>query len=280
MNPIKRILLVAGASLSLLSCRSLVLEDRSWCPSFLYYEIINGNLFQGYDSLFTAVYSHPGGSRIAERSTTVGEVLGGRFYVVVRGTEAVRGYGLTGWKGLTREGDSWTVPIGEEFPPLYRFAFTEGVREESFTVPVELVKEHARVTVQFVGIETFTEAGGRFPFDVVVRSGTAGIDPMTGGPVMGPFEFAPREGTAGRFEFTLPRQGDRSLTMELYGREGVYNRSGFENAYDLHDILLKLGGVTWTEKNLPDVYIEVDYQQTTVTVSVTPWGTVDLDYEF
>jgi len=281
MKQIIRFLLVVGASLgTLLSCRSLVLEDRSWCPSFLYYELLNGSLFPRYDSLLTSVYSHPKGKFIAGGTTSVGEVLDGRFHMVVRGTEAVRGWGLVGWKGLTREGDAWTVPIGKEYPPLYRFTFTEPVSEESFTVPVELVKEHAKVTLQFVGFETFMGAGGRFPFDVVVRSGTSGIDPQTGIPVKGPFEFAPKESTIGRYEFTLPRQGDRSLTLELYGRASVYPRTGFENSYDLHDILLRLGGITWEEKNLPDVYIEVDYQQTTVSVSVSPWGTVDLDYEF
>lgn len=280
MKQIIRLILVAGASLVLHSCRSLVLEDRSWCPSFLYYNLVNGRLFEGYDSLLTAVYSHPKGKLIADETTTVGSILGGQFHVVVRGTEAVRGWGLTGWKGLTREGDVWTVPIGQEFPPLYRFAFTGGIQEESFTIPVELVKEHAKVTIQFIGFETFAGTDGRFPFHVVVRSGTSGIDPQTGIPVKGPFEFAPEEKTIGRYEFTLPRQADMSLTLELYGKESVYPRSGYENSYDLHDILLRLGGISWMEKNLPDVYIEVDYQQTTVSVSVSPWGTVDLDYEF
>ena len=105
MKQIIRLLLVAGASLgALLSCRSLVLEDRSWCPSFLYYELINGSLFPRYDSLLTAVCSHPKGAEIAGGTTTIGDVLDGRFYMVVRGTEAVRGWGLVGWKGLSREG--------------------------------------------------------------------------------------------------------------------------------------------------------------------------------
>ena len=38
--------------------------------------------------------------------------------------------------------------------------------------------------------------------------------------------------------------------------------------------------MNWEDRNLPDAYIEIDYQETLVHVEICPWITEDLDYEF
>ena len=38
--------------------------------------------------------------------------------------------------------------------------------------------------------------------------------------------------------------------------------------------------MTWTEKNLPDVDIVIDYQEHTVNVSVSPWSQETINYEY
>ncbi len=277
----KRLLVLAAACLCTLSCRSLIFEDRLECPSFLFFDVTNAGAFNPYDRVYSTVYRHPSGDLYGSGEASLRDIQDHVFYFEVRKTEAVKGYGVLGMdQCVEQKGSEWVAPIGSQFDSLFRFSYLATVEPESFTVPVEMVKEFSRVTVQFVGIETFESAGGRFPFDVVVKGGTCGVDALTGIPVRGPFEFRPEESSIGRFEFRLPRQADQDLRLELYGREGLHSQTGHFTTFDLFSILKEDGGINWQERNLPDVYIEIDYQETTVQVLISPWVTEDLDYEF
>jgi hypothetical protein len=277
----KRLLLLLAAAVCLLSCRRLVLEDRADCPSFLFFDVTNAGLFNPYDRVYATASRHPAGELIAGATATLSDITGRVFFFEVRHAEAVRGYGVLGAERcIMQNGSEWIVPVGNQYDTLFRFSYVAAVEPDSFTVPVELVKEYAKVTVQFVGVETFSAAGGRFPFDVTVVSGTCGVDALTGVPVRGPFEYRPVETSIGRFEFLLPRQADRNLCLELYGREGLSDRTGHLNTFDLFSILEEDGAMDWQARNLSDVYIEIDYQEALVNVSVSPWVTEDLDYEF
>lgn len=271
------VLFIALAEL-LTSCRSVVLEDRTLCPSFLFFDVADASLFPEYSDVFTTVYAHPEGRLMDEANTNVSYIDDRLFFFTIRGTVAVKGYGLMGQEGLIRDDNIWTVPLGKDYVPLFRFGYMAAVEEESFTVPVEFTKEHSRVTVQFLGADTFEHAEGRFPFDITVRGNTSGIDALTGVPVRGPFEVRPEESGIGHFEFILPRQADHDLVLEMYAREGLYQYAGFRTTYNLYEILRDKGGISWTEKNLPDLYIQIDFQETTVNVGVYPWGEQELVY--
>lgn len=274
----KRLLLVLA--LSIASCRGVVLEDRLECPSFLFFEVSNPEHFQLYEKVYTTVCSHPSGVLISSESPSLGSIVRKSFYVEVRSTEAVKGYGiLGGGKNIEYRGDQWLIPIGCQSDSIYRFSYVANVQPDSFTVPVEFIKEHAKVSLQFVGMESYLDRDGRFPFDIVVRSNTCGIDAQSGLPVRGSFEYRPQETTLGHFEFTLPRQGDNCLILELYGREHIYNQEGFISSFNLYEILLKQGGITWREKSLPDVSMELDYQETRVHVQVDNWEKEELGFE-
>ena len=269
------LLLSAGL---IVSCRSIVLENRIMCPSFLFFDVEECDLFPQYSTVFTTVYAHPEGRLLDEAGTSVKYIDEGLFFFTVRGTAAVKGYGLMGQEGLLRDGSVWTVPLGRDYVPLFRFGYMAAVEEESFTVPVEFTKEYSHVTVQYLGADTFDQAGGRFPFYITVRGNTSGIDALAGVPQRGPFEVTPEETGIGHFEFTLPRQADHDLVLEMYAREGLYQYRDFQTSYNLYDLLLDKGGITWTEKNLPDLYIEIDFEETTVNVGVYPWGEQELQY--
>lgn len=274
----KRLLLILLTAAAAASCRPVVLEDRTQCPSFLFFDLADADLFPPYAEVLATVYAHPEGRQTDEARTSVSAIAGRLFFFTVRGTAAVTGYGLMGYEGLSRDGSVWRVPLGKDYVPLFRFGYMSPVEEESFTVPVEMTKEHSRVTVQFLGAETFGHSEGRFPFDVTVRGGTSGIDALSGVPVRGPFEVRPTETGIGHFEFILPRQADKDLVLEMYAREGLYEYEGFQATYNLYELLSEKGGITWTEKNLPDLHIEIDYEQTTVNVGVFPWGEQELEY--
>lgn len=281
MKRLSRIFLSGLVTLALAaSCRSVVMEDRSSCPRFVFFEITNPQHFHSYDSVYTTVFRHPEGSQVSAGLPLIRDIQDKTYFVEVRKTNAVKGYGLIGYDTYVQSGNSWLIPIGEQADTLFRFSYLTPLEEESIIIPVELVKEHAKVTVQFVGIESFTHAGGRFPFDLVIRSNTNGIDALSGLPTRGEFEYRPEETETGRFSFILPRQADSGLKMELYGRPFIYDKEGFFRSFDLQEILLEKGGITWKEKNLPDIYIEIDYQETTVEVRVDPWGETTLVYDY
>jgi hypothetical protein len=269
---------ILAASLLLASCRAVVLEDRTMCPSFLFFDVADASRFQRYSGVFTTVYAHPEGRLMDEAGTSLGYIDDRLFFFTVRGTAAVKGYGLMGQEGLVRDGSVWTVPIGRDYVPIFRFGYMAEVQEETFTVPVEFTKEYSHVSVQYIGADTFDHAGGRFPFYITVRGNTCGIDALTGNPVTGPFQITPKESGIGHFEFTLPRQADHTLVLEMYALEGLYEYRDFQTSYNLYELLRDKGGITWTEKNLPDLYIEIDFEETTVNVGVYPWGEQELEY--
>jgi len=278
----KRLLLtLLVATLPLLSCHRWVLEDRRECPSFLFFDILNPpSDFQSYTQVYTNVYSHPQGAVMDEARTSVRDIRERLFFFSVRRADAVKGYGLIGEEGLVSDGALWRAPLGSNYVPLFRYSYLAEVQEESFIVPVEFTKEYTRVSIQFVGVETFVSAQGRFPFDLRVQGNTCGIDAFTGVPLRGGFEYSPPEEGIGHFEFLLPRQADQDLMLELSGREYISEHAGVQHRFNLYDLLLQKGNLTWTEKNLPDVHLEIDYEEFSVNVSVFPWTQEELKYEF
>jgi len=276
----KRLIVIIIAALGLVSCHSIVFENRTDCPRFVFFKVTNPQFFHQYDSMYVTVYRHPDGSQVSAGKPLLRDVQNNDYFVEVRRTNAVKGYGLIGWKDLVRTESEWHIPLGMQADTLYRFSYQAALEEDSILIPVEFTKEHSKVTVQFVGIETFEDAEGRFPFDLLVRSGTNGIDALTGVPTRGEFEYRPKESETGRFYFVLPRQADAGLTLELYGRPFLHNAEGHIKTFDLYRILKEYGGMDWNQRNLPDLFIEIDYQQTSVTVSIDAWDESALHYDF
>lgn len=279
---IKYTILLAVVTALLPSCRSLVLEDRLDCPRFLFFNAQNAEAFEEYESVYVTVFNHPGGYFIDRDTTRLKAIQNYEFYFTLRHELAVKGYGMLGFNAETVDPDgvTWRIAPGKDSDPLFRFAYQAPTQEESFIVPVEFVKDHSKVDVQFVGIETFEDAGGQFPFTISVTGNTCGIDALTGVPVRGPFEYAPKEDRIGHFSFVLPRQADNALRMEIYGKPDVYDREGLIDSFDFSKILVEQGGITWEEKNLPDLQITIDYQELKVSVTVIEWEEQELGYEF
>lgn len=277
----KKILATLATGFLLVSCRSLVTEDRIQCPRFLFFNISNSDKFNSYDPPYVTVYSHPEGKFLERDTTTVGAINNNEFYFSIKGELAVKGYGMLGYKNSHIENDSdWIIPLGSDSDPLFRFDYTAATQEESFTVPVELVKEYCHVRLQFVNFETFESADGHFPFDIRISGNTCGIEALSGTPIRGRFECWPEEGMIGQYEFTLPRQADRTLRMELTGKAGVYDAPDVLLPFDLWSILHEKGGVTWEEKNLPDANLIINYQEKDISVSIVEWSRKNLDYNF
>ena len=263
------------------SCRDIILEDRSECPSFLFFDIRNDAYFGGYENIHVGLFRYPEEELMAADTTSVDEVRQKDFYFDIRNTPAVEGYGLLGFgRCVSGRGASWTVPLGSQYDSLYRFWYRVPVARESFVVPVEFTKEHTKVNVRFTGADSFEDAGGVFPFTLAVKGNTCGIDALTGVPLRGPFEYRPPEEGIGQFRFILPRQADHDLRLEIYAKPGVYKREGHIETFDLWTLLREKAGITWEERNLPDVTLLIDYREMQIQVLLTPWGNENISYEF
>ena len=277
-----KVVVIALAAVLLSSCRSWVLEDRIMCPRFLFFRVANSESFTERERVYATVFNYPDGYFIDKDTTSMKDINDLKFFFTLRGELAVQGYGLIGFRNQTVDEDqkSWRIQFGRDADPLFRFSYQQETEEESFIVPVEFVKDHSKVNVQFVGIETFESAEGQFPFQIVVTSNTCGIDALTGLPIRGPFQYVPDEEQIGHFSFILPRQGDHSLKMEIHGKPGVYELTGLIETFDFYQMLSEKANITWEEKNLPDLDITIDYQELSVRVEVIAWEQQELGYDF
>ena len=270
----KRLITLLGAgSLLLLSCHNLVLENRVICPSLLLFDIENAESFDGVNHVHIAAYSEPEVQFLEADTTVVTDIQDQSFYLKVKKSDSVMGYGVMGYEGARKEGDfCWVVDRGKEYVPLFRFAYEKvPAREESVLIPVEFVKDFTRVTLRFVNFDVFENAHGRLPFRLCISGHTVGIDASTGIPVQGDFRYEPREEAQGVFHFTVPRQADRSLTLELYGIPELGQEEGLVESFNLWTLFRQQEDFSWEAKNLPDVYLEFDYTQVQFRITVANW---------
>ena len=269
----KRLITLLGAGSILLSCHNLVLENRENCPSLLLFDIENAEAFDGVNRVHIAAFSEPESLFLEADTTMVTDIQDQSFYMKVKKSESVMGYGVMGYEGARQEGDfCWVVDRGEDYVPLFRFAYEKvPAREESVLIPVEFVKDFTRVTLRFVNFDVFENAYGRLPFHLCVSGNTVGINATTGIPVKGDFRYELQEEAQGVFHFIVPRQADRSLTLELFGIPELGQEEGLVDSFNLWTLFRQQEDFSWEAKNLPDVYLEFDYTQVQLRITVSPW---------
>lgn len=275
-------MMVLFAGVLSVSCRSLVYERRTDCPRYVFIDVVNDGLFNPGDKVSVGVAKGRGGE-VTDTDTTTLEALRGRKYFVSAsegGTVSV--CGAVGFGGGTLSGGSrWTACEGEEYPRLFRFEGSVIDPEDGEVVGVELVKEYCDVTLRFSGYDAADVRGGLCPFTVDVEGNSCGVDAMTGVPVYGWYPLTPAEREEGVFRFRVPRQLDESLTLRVGLKEGVTGYPQMEREVSLCGRFRLLGNVTWEEKNLPDVSMEIDVSGPSYRISVAAWNDGDgVDREF
>lgn len=278
----KKTILAILTTLSLASCRALILEDRMPCPSFLFFDIQNATQFEDYKRVYISALDYHSGELYTADTTVLSYIQEHAFYLKVPKSDATRGFGILGFRDLSiRNSTQLLIDEGNNGEPLYRFDYTVSSRDESATVPVELVKDHAKVRVIFRNYDSFTGAAGRFPFFILVKGNTCGIDGLSGRPIPGPFRYRPEEDAAGEFQFIVPRQADHSLVMELWAKEGQYQEKGLIRTFPLWDMFRQAVALSWEAKNLPDIELKIDYRESTCKVIIQDWSEKNsFDLEF
>ncbi|MBQ4389802.1 MAG: hypothetical protein II824_07515 [Bacteroidales bacterium] len=306
-------LLITGAA----SCDRLILEDRTECPAFLFFDITNAENFNMADYVHVAAFLYPEETLLASDTTTVRSIQEKEFSLAVKRSESVFGYGVLGFKKSRLVNETqWVVDEGQDFDRLWRFDFRSQAMGERFYIPVEMVKDHSNITVFFEDFDMFYGTDGRFPFDIVVRSNTCGIDGLTGEPVAGSFLYRPKESPGGTFKFTVPRQFDRSLVLEVWekgvssdsseysygGDSSEVNGNDEENgngneqdggetvtppaapkliaSFSVWSWVHALEDFSWSDKNLSDIDIAIHLTTGEYTFNVMPWKGGDGGYYF
>ena len=261
-----------AALIMLTGCHRIIFENRDDCPRFLFFDIDKAEEFDSSDKVFLTVYRQPEDVRIADATASVKDIEDRNFWFELKRAEAWNGYGLLGVDKSHLINDSeWIIDEGEQGDPLFRFEYFAAGFEENYTAPVEFVKDHANVTIKFLRFDQFESSDGQFPFHIVIKGNTCGIDGRTGLPVRGPFKYEPAEEYGGTFNFILPRQADNTLEMELWAKPGIYEREGLVDSFSLSALFQQLGNVNWEAKNLPDIYLEIDYIESVYNITVMDW---------
>ena len=272
MLQLKKTTVVLALGCALGSCQSPIREDRSDCPATLFFEFIDSQGLQATDLMHLEAFPVLGAEGRVRDTTTVGAMDGKSYSLQVKRSDVVSVYGMACFGRSTRSGESgWVVDAGKDGDPLYRFSAKASGMDEQAVVPVEMTKEHSTIRVKFTEFDQ-EKNNGRFPYRVVVKGNTCGIDLYTGNPIPGPFRFLPDEGLAGVFVFTVPRQADHSLSLQLMDPAGSDDESPADTLV-LWNVLKQVEGFSWDLPNLPDLSIEIDYIRSQVTVSISDWQT-------
>ena len=275
-------IILLGAAGLLLSCHNLVLENRIDCPSTLLFDIENADEFDGVSPVHIVAYSQTEDAFLTSETTRVDNIQDQSFYLKVKKMDTVKGYGVMGFEGARMEGAfQWVVDEGSNYIPLFRFAYDKvPSREESILIPVEFVKDFCRVTFHFTHSGQFRNSGGKFPFRLSITGHTVGIDASSGIPVKGEFRYEPQEENGGWFHFIVPRQADKSLTLELYGIPELGQDEGLADSFNLWELFQEQKDFSWEAANLADVNLEFVYTDTAFRISVAEWEEGDaLEFE-
>ena len=263
------------------SCERLVLEDRSECPAFLFFEITNPDPFDVSDRVHVAAFVYPEGTLLNKDTSTVRQIQSGEFYLEVKRSHSLYGYGVAGFDGCRLVGETdWVVDEGSDYGPLWRFDYRSDAFGERFHIPVEMVKDHSRIEIFFENFDMIPGTGGNFPYDVKVRSNTCGINALTGDPVKGPFRYEPREMPGGTFRFTVPRQYDRTLVIQVYNKEEYFGNRDLVAEFNVWNWANDMDEFSWRDKNLSDIRIVVELATGNYIISVQPWYGNDGGYEY
>ncbi len=262
------LLLVMGAT----SCSRLIFEDRTDCPAFLFFDITNADLFDIADYVHVAAFVYPEETLLGKDTSTVKLIQNREFSLPVKRSDSVLGYGVLGFKNCELRNEvEWVVPEGENYDPLWRFDYRTTAMGERFFIPVEMVKDHSNITVYFENFDMFPETDGHFPFKIVILSNTCGINALTGEPVEGPFRYEPAESPGGTYKFTVPRQYDRSLRLQVWNDEEYFGNSDFVAEFNVWNWAHAYEDFSWTQKNLSDLYIKIYMTTAKYEISIVPW---------
>ncbi len=261
MKRLRLLPVVLGFCLVMGLCMNCSLkEDRSECPCTLVLDF-SGIDHDWSDSLSVGIMSAGGFLHTAVVPSTA---YGDLYRVEVpKGDVWINVYGADSWteefvSAITADNSSLYIPYGEECPEVRSFSLHNSIYAETVTVPVILHKNYCRLSITMV-------YEGELPMQISVLGDICGYD-REGSPALGAFLYEPT-GSGGLFYARIPRQIDSSLRLDLSDEEEVLRE------FAIGEYIVE-SGYDWEAEDLDDVWIEVDYTKTLLTITVGDWTKV------
>lgn len=229
-----------------------VKSDRLQCPSLLFLSVFGGDEPSVSVNLSADEYDKTMHITQSEGVATVGLDLN-------RGEE----YGLLCYSGITNQWGG-LIPLGEQMPRLYALADTIVCLSDVKTYKAHLCKQFSKVYITVKGLECNSR----------LRSNVCGVDLNRLKPVQGQFcvEGMPTlndDKSSYLFSFSIPRQLDKSLVLELVVNSKVVYK--VELGKELHE-----NGWDWNKQSLDDIYISIEYIENDFSISVQNWLQIEL----
>lgn len=170
--------------------------------------------------------------------------------------------GLWMYSGAGREyvGDGGLViPYGEDCPPVYMHVSKVQAYGEEVTEKVSMKKNHCVLNV-------IVRAEEVFPLRLEFKGKVSGYDDG-GEPLKGEFMYSAEIGPENSCRVLLPRQVDDSLVLDIIdGTEVV-------KVFALGEHIAATG-YDWSEKDLKDMTLEIDFILSRFSIVVPEWDEV------
>lgn len=238
-----------GCVLLVLSCS--IKEERDVCPCRLMLDMVDVDTsVVRYAELVVTT----SGRTLKRDTLEVNDIVNGYNVDVPRGEVGIGVYFEAG--GCVDDEGHLGIEYGDECPQVYMHSSLIKAEGEMVTEHVLIKKNHCIMTIQ---VETEKD----FPFRLEAKGHIDGYG-LGGIPSVGEFLYAMYTDDSGKCQISLPRQTDASLVLE------VHDDSGVLKSFALGEYVAA-SGYDWTEENLRDITVSLDYSLTRVQISVAGW---------
>lgn len=227
-----------------------VKEDRTACPCLLTLDFSQTDTLK-IPSVQICVDD---GTVTDEYSLEASEFMPETTFLVSKGVMDINIH--SGLDGRTELKGGIKIPYGEDAPSLYSFSSKVDASGESVRENVRFHKNHCR-------LKLFFKNSLNNGFALCLKGNVSGYE-LSGMPVEGAFSYEMPIAEDGSYQAVLPRQKDSSLMLEIDDGTEVLKR------FALGEYLVG-GGYDWTEDDLEDVKVVIDWSMTAVTLVVQGW---------
>ena len=254
ISALAAVLLLEGCSIK---------EDRMVCPCFLTEEFSDVSPDKEGEVPWISILEESG-KTVQQKSIYSNMFREGRRYVASVPKQYLNVAVIYGMQHYTVEGEVATLSSGFEADSVYAHTSEVDCRGETAGDTVRLHKQWCGLVMVLKGSESWK------PFFFEIHGNWNSVSLRDMSPVKGPLLCIPGKTGNGRYEVRLPRQGDNSLSLQVYDTDAFGLPSTLKYDYPLGE-LMESRGYDWKRKDLDDAVITIDYAKAEVNVEIAPW---------
>ncbi len=270
-------------SVTVYSCRSLVLEDRSLCPTWISLKnspSVNPEMWNYFKLSLWKDWEEDGEEVARTMDLNAGHRIEWRKEHVFEVT------GITGWDGVIEGDGRYLIPYGKECPnAMGGYAYQEIGGDEIYEVEFPVRSLFANVFIEIEG------AASRYPFKAIIRGAVDGYTFPYLRLHEGPFECETRELSYEMRAARIPRQDEPSgsVTKAVYVAGLKVDFSFLEEGHDWERFytlplgeIITMNGYDWSKPVLDDIHVKIHLADGAIlrlVVEVADWSVVVIGNE-